>query len=290
MVDKTLLITGYEATVSYSTLKIKIKSEDINNKYYYASDLTDYNFILITSQKGYISIGGLKFLSKLGIGISLRFLNGDLAYDLIPQMPKRKPDLKVRQYKAYLDDNKRNEIANKIIEEKLTRYDKLLKDIDLPEIKTRNEAIYSKIYFNKIKKLALLNGYDYRKRRGKDYRNNSKATNVINCLLNFYYGLAEHRLLMEIANTGLDYEIAFLHEKTKDKLSLTYDLIELLRYKIDKVTIKMIKNKEIKISDFKIIDNTYYRLKEENYKKYLDKLTLNNKDYRDTVKWLIDLL
>ena len=215
MIGKTLLITGYEATVSYSTLKIKIKSEDINNKYYYASDLTDYNFILITARKGYISIGGLKFLSKLGIGISLRFLNGDVAYDLIPQMPKRKPDLKVRQYKAYLDANKRNEIANKIVEEKLTRYDKLLDEINLTKINTRNEAIYSKTYFLKIKKIASENGYDYRKRRGIVYMNNSKASNVINCLLNFYYGLAEHRLLMEIANTGLDYEIAFLHEKTK---------------------------------------------------------------------------
>ena len=84
--------------------------------------------------------------------------------------------------------------------------------------------------------------------------------------------------------------LCYLYASPKGKLSLTYDLIELLRAKIDKVVIEMIKSKEIKVSDFRIIDNTYYRLKEENYKIYLDKLTLKNKDYKDTVKWLIDII
>ena len=91
-----------------------------------------------------------------------------------------------------------------------------------------NEAVFSNEYWALIGKLFNDYGYDYYSRKGFYALNNQKAVNIINALLNFYYGLIEHRLLNDISYYGFDFNILFLHISRYNKLTLTYDLIELL--------------------------------------------------------------
>ena len=151
------------------------------------------------------------------------------------------------------------------------------------------ENVYSNEYFARICKLLNDYGYDYNGRRGFYHMSNIKATNKINAVLNFYYGLIEHRLLNDISYYNLDYNISFLHEPQYNKISLTYDLIELLRSDIDRVVLRLAEKRMIKDSDFTLNDG-YYLIKEERIKKYLKELAPVEKMTKDTVETFLNIL
>ena len=143
----------------------------------------------------------------------------------------------------------------------------LLNEYNLPSLTSDYENVYSNEYFARVGKLLNDYGYDYYGRKGFYYVSNMKATNRINALLNFYYGLIEHRLLNDISYYNLDYNISFLHEPQYNKISLTYDLIEQLRSDIDRVVLRLAEKRMIKDSDFELT-NGYYLIKEDRIKKY----------------------
>ena len=72
-------------------------------------------------------------------------------------------------------------------------------------------------------------------------------------------------------------------------MSLTYDLIELLRSDIDRIVLKLAENRMIKDSDFTLNDG-YYLIKEERIKKYLKEIAPVEKMTKETVKTFISLL
>ncbi|MDO8872428.1 MAG: CRISPR-associated endonuclease Cas1 [Methanoregula sp.] len=55
------------------------------------------------------------------------------------------------------------------------------------------------------------------------------ASDAVNCMLNYGYGLLEAECLRAINASGLDAHVGFLHEMAPGKYSLAYDMQELFR-------------------------------------------------------------
>lgn len=83
------------------------------------------------------------------------------------------------------------------------------------------------------------------------------ATDPINILLNYAYGLLRAEVTRAIMACGLDPHAGFLHSSNRNKPALALDLMEEFRTPIaESVVISMINRREIKASDFTHIAGT----------------------------------
>ena len=279
-------------TLYYSRPEVKITGSGvnlkINNDNFVIQELDRISNIMLTAKSGYISLYALKLMALKRITLTLHNLSGQIIYHLIPEYPNQNLDNRIMQFEAYL--KRKMQIANRIVETKKQKYSELLKEYNLPGLTNDNENVFSNEYWAHIGKLFNEYGYDFYSRKGFYAMSNQKAVNIINSLLNFYYGLIEHRLLNDITYYGYDYNISFLHIPQYNKLPLTYDLIEFLRPEIDKIVLRLAEERKIKKSDFELTDKGYYLLKEEKIGKYLKQIrTVENKT-RETVEVFTNIL
>lgn len=279
-------------TLYYSRPEIKIigsgVSIKINNDSFVIQELDKISNIMITAKSGYISLYALKLMALKRVTLTLHNLNGEILYHIIPEYPNQNLDNRILQYEAYLKN--KDKIADKIVKIKKEKYEQLLKEYSLPELTSDKEGLFSMEYIGKIGKLFNDYGYNYYSRQGFYNNSNQKAVNIINALLNFYYGLIEHRLLSDIGYYGYDYNISFLHVPQYNKLPLTYDLIEFLRSDIDHIVLKLAENRKIKKSDFELTNKGYYLLKEEKITKYLKEIRPIENKTRETVEAFSNIL
>ncbi len=96
---------------------------------------------------------------------------------------------------------------------------------DYPVIRDRAfslEARISALYWEPMKKLVPPDlGFVKRERY--------QATDIINCLLNYGYGILYQRVWQAVASTGLNPHISFFHAFQANKPTLVYDLVEEFR-------------------------------------------------------------
>lgn len=64
---------------------------------------------------------------------------------------------------------------------------------------------------------------------GFEKRDRHKAGDLVNCLLNYGYGILYQRVWQAVIRAGLNPNISFLHAFQSDKPTLTYDLVEEFR-------------------------------------------------------------
>lgn len=279
-------------TLYYSRPEIKITasgvSVKINSDVFVIQELDKISNIMLVTKSGYISIYALRLFSLKKVTLTLHNLNGEILYHIIPEQSNQYLDNRILQYDKFL--HSRLQIAEQIIKAKREKYQSLLKQYKLPLLTNDNENVFSNEYFARIGQLFTDYGYNFYSRKGFYATSNQKAITIINSLLNFYYGLVEHRLLNDVSYYGLDYSISYLHEPQYNKLSLTYDLIEFLRSDIDNVVLKMAKDRKIKLSDFQLTDKGYYMLKEQHIPKYLKAISPIESKSKDTVKGFIQML
>lgn len=280
---ETLYYLRPEIKITGSGVKIRINNDD-----YVIQELDKISNIMLIGKSGYISLYALRLFSLKRITLTLHNLNGETLYHIVPEYPNKNIDNRIMQYRAYLKNKEC--VADKIIKIKRQKYSELLEDYNLPKLTSNDESVFSNEYWAKIGNLFSLYGYDFYSRKGLYAVSNQKAINPLNSVLNFYYGLIEHRLLADISYCGLDFNISFLHVPQYNKLPLTYDLIEFLRAEIDKIVLKMAENKEIKKSDFELTNKGFYLLKEEKIRKYLKEITPIENKTRETVKYFLGLL
>ena len=262
---KTLLYIRPDIKITASGVSLRI-----NNDNFVIQDFDKISNIMITAKSGYISIYALRLLSLKRITLTLHNLNGEIIYHVIPDYPNQNLDNRILQFTQYLKNKEL--IANKIVKIKKENYQKLLTSYDLELLTSDIEAVFSNEYFARYQKLINEYGYEYTGRKGFYYMSNQKAINIVNAVMNFYYGLIEHRLLTQICYYGYDYNISFLHIPQYNKLPLTYDLIELLRADIDNIVLKLAKDRVIQKRDFTLTDDGYYLIKEGKINKYLKQI------------------
>lgn len=256
----TLILDGKDIVISASRLELIVK-QDKRVKKYLPSNF-DYDMIFSTAMTGYVSIKALNWLSSRKAGLSFYFVNGDPIYTAIPNYPERDPHIQIKQFKAFMDEKIRSKIAEKILKAKYEKANKLLVKLGYDPISTKyEEQTFSRLYWLKLREKIREYGYTFDTRKGVNKVLNRHATNIINATLNLFYGYIESKILLEISKAGLNPYISFLHKPTFQKSSLAYDIIEYVRSDIDDIVLDMLRNKEIKEDMFRIVQNSYYLVK-----------------------------
>lgn len=113
------------------------------------------------------------------------------------------------------------------------------------------EGRMASIYWDAVMKIVPASyGFTGREKRG--------ATDLVNSLLNYGYGILYSQIAVAIALAGLDPYAGFLHTDRSGKPSLVLDLIEEFRQPVvDKTIIGMLgRNANWRISDGKLDDKT----------------------------------
>lgn len=85
---------------------------------------------------------------------------------------------------------------------------------------------------------------------GLGNRNNRNATDPINAILNFLYGISEAQTTLALLSVGLDPGLGFLHTDELSRDSLSLDLLELVRPDIDRWVIDLFASHVFTASDF----------------------------------------
>ncbi|MCL4452277.1 MAG: CRISPR-associated endonuclease Cas1 [Candidatus Thermoplasmatota archaeon] len=279
----TLFVSKPTVKITASGVNIKINEQD-----YVIQEMDKISNIMIVAKSGYISIYALRLFALKRISMTLHNLNGEILYHVIPENNNANFGNRVLQYDLYL--NNRKKVADEIIKAKKQKYQEILRKHKLPLLTSDIESVFSNEYFARFQDLITSYGYAYSGRKGFYLASNQKATNIINAVLNFYYGLIEHRLLTQIQYYGYDYQASFLHEPNYNKLSLTYDLIEFLRGNIDNIVIEMAKEKRIKQTDFELTKNGYYLIREDKINKYLKPIAPIENETKEVLNEFTDIL
>ncbi len=118
-------------------------------------------------------------------------------------------------------------------------------------------------------------------------RERQGANDLVNCLLNYGYGILYARVTEAILKAGLNPCLSYLHKPEGNRPSLVFDLIEEFRQQaVDRVLIALIiKNKKLKVTNGLLDDHTRKTLS----KKVIDRLN-NVEAYRNREMRLFEII
>ena len=289
-----LLLSGYGISITVDRACLTVSSKDCN--YEFRPHQIPYDSIIIDGHYGSISLDALYWLSKHNVSISLINWNGNLLYSAIPKETLN-AELKIKQYEAYLDnEKKRLYIASQIVKQKIASSVRLIKelsgfyDIDLSTLERelrlskhdnlnnlmmyegRIASAYWSILSDIFRELAP--DFNFESRKNLSYSWNMNASDPINAMLNYGYAILESMIRKSLNTIGLDPSIGFLHEIAQSKHPLVYDLQELFRYVVDYSVIELLETK-LKKSDFIVTENYHIRLKPNTAKLLIERIKEN---------------
>jgi CRISPR-associated protein Cas1 len=206
-----------------------------------------------------------------------------------------KADLRVAQFEACKDPQKKHMIACEIVKAKIQRSRDVLKwlaeryDIErhcrrldkeslaLPRAKTVNdvrivEGRVAQQYWLAIQSIVP-ETFCFQSRIVKSHQYN--ASDPFNLCLNYAYGVIEGYVRKAINIVGLEPAVGFLHEFTgsQTKESLVYDLQEPFRWLGDVTTIEAFESSALDMKDFYFLGDDYrYHVEVEAKRRFLDLL------------------
>jgi len=235
---------------------------------------------VIISGKGSISVDAMNLLAKNQVDVVIIDSRGEVTAKVAP-MEFRTVKTRREQYYAY-NDHRSGYLAKKFIEGKARNQYALLgtlaksrKDVkpevadalvaardsirplieaittfpDEPIEKIRNplmgtEGMISDIYW-KAFKTVIPDDFNFMERSGRN------ATDPVNAMLNYGYGILEGEIHRAIHIAGLDPYAGYLHADRPGSSTLTYDLMEEFRQQIvDKTVVAQVTKGVIKPSNF----------------------------------------
>lgn len=297
-----LLISGFGTNINVEKRKLIITNKLDNVQLEFYPHQIPYDSIIIDGHTGNITFEALRWLMKHDISVSMLNWNGDLLSVTLPKAPVSSK-LRIMQYKMYLDEKSRLNVATTIIKEKVAKSSELLERLseyyDFIDIcKIRNAFDQENRLFGKIRGTDELLTYEGRiadiywvniakafnklypefmfmKRGNKSYSHNVNASDEINALLNYGYAILESEVKKDINAVGLDSSIGFLHEILTGRASLVYDIQELYRWIVDLSVMQLLEEKKLKKSDFIVTENYHVRLRENTAKMLIEKIKIN---------------
>ena len=286
-----LLISGFGNSISVDKRKLIIVNKLEGYKVEFYPHQIPYDSVIIDGHTGSITFEAMRWLIKHDVSLISLNWNGNLLSVTLPKEPAT-ANLKIKQYAAYLDANKKRVIAEVIVKEKVKHSINLLGELSryYPEVKpilfkerTVNESILTYegnmaiAYWHEIGKIfnKLYPEFRFTDRNGRRHSWSMNASDEINALLNYGYAILESEVKKDINALGLDSSIGFLHELKDGRSSLVYDLQELYRWLVDLSVIQLLEEKKIKKVDFITTENYNIRLKEKTAKMLVEKIKLN---------------
>jgi CRISPR-associated protein Cas1 len=256
-----------------------------------------YDSIIIHAKTGHISLGALRWLSHFNIPVFFLDFTGATISSILPPQPV-KADLRLAQFEASINQQRKRRIARAIVEGKLEhgftvlerlaeRHD-LAKEIraakheasKLPNAKTvvemrTVEGHTALRYWEAINK-TLPSKLEF-KGRGNGTRNNY-ATDSVNAALNYGYGFLKVECRMAINSVGLEPAVGFLHEISRNQTNeaLVYDLQEPFRFLVDLTVLETFESERLTLTDFNYNPHDFeYHIQWEGVQKLLDMLRRN---------------
>jgi CRISPR-associated protein Cas1 len=260
---KILILSGYGISITVDGGRLTIQDgHDLDQqnpeKYVFRPKFIDLDTIIVEGDSGKISFEAIRWLTKMGVQLSVLNWDGRLLTTMYPLEYKRS-DVRMAQYKAY-ESSQRVEFAKKIIDAKVKNSIIVLKWLGerYPEIAKANDErmklINSNLALlpkaNRIKDIMGIEGIiahhywdivslSFDKKWDFPGRANGKtlrpmgAIDPINALFNYGYSVLESQCWKAINANGLDPYVGFLHENNPSKAPLVYDLQEPFRWIVD---------------------------------------------------------
>lgn len=135
------------------------------------------------------------------------------------------------------------------------------------------EGLMSSIYFEFMGQFAQTFGWSF------EHRSRRPAENTFNALLNYGYAILEGNIHRHLFCQGFDPFAGFLHADRAGRMSLSLDVIEPFRQRIDEVILKLISNGKI-AEDSGVEEGGEIRLSPELKSLYIKTIITDWKDMR----------
>jgi len=249
-------------------------------QYIFSPQRIDIDTIVINGRSGNISLDAIKWLVKHGVQVTVLNWDGKILTTMLPQESVQ-VKTKFEQYRAFQDLKLRLTLAKKFIEAKFERTQLVLDYLNqrYPDVKTvlpqdvshlddartikeimGVEGVVAAYYWEQYQK-AIPEQLEFTSRCVGRTNRPMGASDSVNCMLNYGYGLLEAECLRAINSVGLDPHIGFLHEMQQGKYSLAYDIQELFRFLVDLTVLNLIENGTMEKKDFLRTDNFTLKLR-----------------------------
>jgi len=234
-----------------------------------------FDSIVVLGNSGYVSFEAIRFCSVHDLPIFLMGYDGSLTSSILPPQPIR-ADVRRAQLEAYLNDEKRVEIAREFVSAKLERSAQILNwlrekfDVEkefrcfskerlgLVRAKTVNEVRTvegrSADFYWRAFAEVVPRKLEFKSRRSGSRYNASDPTNA---LLNYGYAFLQSCVRRAINATGLDAGVGFLHEDKAATTPLVYDFQEPFRWLIDYTVLGMVESRAFGWDDFYFTGDDY---------------------------------
>lgn len=108
------------------------------------------------------------------------------------------------------------------------------------------EGFSARLYFGYIKELTPDWGFSERKAR--------PAPDPVNMMLSFGYSMLHNRLASALYSCGLDAKAGFFHQGRGSHCALASDLMEDLRFAVDKLVLRLLGLKQLHPHDFTLLE------------------------------------
>ena len=298
-----LVVAGFGTSINVDKRRLIVENRLEKKRQEFLPYQIPYDSIIIDGNYGIVSFEAMRWLMSHKIPISLLNWNGNLMSVTLPREPIS-GKLKLRQYEAYMNKEKRQYIAQMIIKEKIRQSFNLLKElskyykeIDLEKLElsfNKEDKSYEKkykdiettmtyegrladTYWNCLIKLfdKIYPEFNFKSRGNTLDSHNQNAADNINALLNYGYSVMDSEVRRVVNSLGLDISIGFLHEIRDNRPSLICDLQELYRWLVDLSIIQLLEERKLRKKDFIVTENFHIRLREKTAKVLVEKIKSN---------------
>ncbi len=249
---------------------LKKTPKKIREKTDYPINLSTLKRIIITpNAKGCISTYFLEFCKVHSIPIYWIDAKGRIEASFMP-FHYLKSSLALKQYEAR-SNGKGFEIAKYLILQKL---ESMGMNYFIPNLEKAEDiqtvfAVESMATTKYHRDWSFPDEWNWEGRRNRNYRTrkNRNATDPINSMLNFGYGLLAQQMSEILLKKGFELSIGFLHQSEGSNRywnMLAYDFVEPFRLWVDVCVKEMVDEKEIKPTDFTFTEDKSHMVFKEN--------------------------
>lgn len=273
-----LVVDGFGKSLGKRDNQIVVKEKGHELDYFLAEELSQ---VIITG-KGSVSFDALKLMASNNVDVVVLNWAGDLIYRLSPPEVKN-VQARREQFLGY-DDYRGGYLAKEFIKAKLknqrsvlgslaksreftnpyayqeilicreniSKYERQLVKVEnmpIDHIRGTIFGLEGKASIKYWKGLAMVLPYDF----GFEGRSGRGATDGINAMLNYGYGILKGYIWRAIHLAALDPYAGYLHADRWGRPSLVFDLIEEFRQQVvDRTVLSLVNRKVVKKSEFSL--------------------------------------
>jgi len=207
---------------------------------------------VIIQGEGYVSTKALQILAENNIGVIMLDKRGKL-FSYFNQISSSEPLIRQRQYDTFRDEGKADKLRKWVVSQRIESQIQLFKELKVDEKKiAKMEKAFSqldsakgsrqimkveddigRIYYHYFSKLFNSELGFHTRNSLRNFRPNN-ASDVINSLLNYGFGVLYGEVTKQLNALGLDCFVGFYHKNEFSRLALVHDMIEPFRHLVER--------------------------------------------------------